>query len=136
MTVFLDTSFLQAFYHSADKNHEKAAATASQIKNLEFGAQIISDYVFDELVTIFLARSNNAEKAIEIGETILGSDIEFMRLNSETFSNAWNLFKKRKNISFTDCTIIALMKEHGIKYLATFDSGFKQFSGEIKILPE
>ncbi|MBI5036207.1 type II toxin-antitoxin system VapC family toxin [Candidatus Micrarchaeota archaeon] len=29
-------------------------------------------------------------------------------------------------ISFTDCSTLVLMKRHGIKNIATFDSGFRK----------
>lgn len=37
-------------------------------------------------------------------------------------------------LSFTDCTTLAILAEHGITKLLTFDGGFRQFS-EFQVLP-
>lgn len=134
MTVFLDTGFILAAYNSTDKNHKAATELLVEIENQAYGTIVISDYVFDELVTLCRARLSDVEKAKEIGKTILNSKIEIIQITNEIFIKAWEIFKQRDNLSFTDCTTTALMNKNGIKYIATFDSGFKQFENSIRVL--
>jgi predicted nucleic acid-binding protein len=134
MSIFLDTTYFIAYADSRDKYHEEAVQLAERIASGIYGEKVSSDYVFDETVTFVLVRQN-FEKAKEIGNKILNYDITVEKIASKVFHRAWELFKKRKNLSFTDCTIVEHMKENKIKCLATFDSGFNQFKNEIEILP-
>jgi hypothetical protein len=132
VSVFLDTGFFLAYYDTRDKYHGKAFALAKKIVSKEFGAIFTSEYVFGESITLTLARKG-PEKAIELGETILNSEIEIISISKEIFAKAWELFKQRKNLSFADCATIEAMKANGIKNLASFDRGFNQFKKEINI---
>jgi predicted nucleic acid-binding protein len=52
MEIFADTSFLVAFYNKRDKNYQEARNFISESdKNIAF---IISDYIFDEVLTVLL----------------------------------------------------------------------------------
>lgn len=53
------------------------------------------------------------EKAMEVGEFLLNSDIEMLKVNDDIFNEAWEIFKKTR-MSFTDCTIAAMVKLFGI----------------------
>ncbi|MCK4603268.1 MAG: PIN domain-containing protein [Deltaproteobacteria bacterium] len=58
MKIFLDTSFLVAFYNKEDKNHTQARnfmANADQSLSC-----LISDYIFDEILTVLLVRGGKA----------------------------------------------------------------------------
>lgn len=132
MSIFLDSSYLIAFVDKRDRAHLEAIGLAEQISEGVFGRIVISDYVFDESVT-FIASRQGFKKAIEWGKKTLDSELELIYTSKEVFQKAWELFQKRKNLSFTDCTIVELMKAEGIKHLASFDEGFKQFK-EIKLI--
>ncbi|MFH1588141.1 MAG: PIN domain-containing protein [Candidatus Diapherotrites archaeon] len=132
MSIFLDSGYLIALNDKRDKFHSKAFELGKKIDSEQFDEIFISEYVFDETTT-FIAKKESPEKAILWGEKILDSKIELIYSNQEIFEKAWDLFKKRKNLSFTDCAIIESMKANGIKNLATFDKEFKQFK-EIKII--
>ena len=53
------------------------------------------------------------------------------KVDREIFDNAWQIFKEQKNtkLSFTDCTILAIMRNEGISNIATFDKDFKKIDG-------
>ncbi len=135
MSIFLDTSFLFALYRIEDENNEKAVELAKLIVNKEFGSAFISGYIFDEVITLCRAKSRDASKAIAIGNAILNSETEILQVTKDAFDSSWEIFKQKKNLSFTDCTTISLMKKNGVRHLAAFDCDFKQFKNEIKILP-
>ncbi len=132
MSVFLDTGFIVALTNKRDSNNKQASATLELIKEGKLGHLFTSTFVFDELVTHILVRQNHS-KALEIGQSILDSDITMLGVAPTKFDESWKLFKDKKNLSFTDCTIVKLMEENNIKNLATFDKGFKQFK-EINVL--
>lgn len=133
--VFLDTGFFVALANASDRDHEEMVSLSDRVRSGEFGQPYTSDFVFDEAVTTALVRTGRMSKAIEIGRLILGYEKEkisplakLLRVDEGAFSKAWENFTspkfKEKQLSFTDHTIVAQMKELGIETLASMDSGF------------
>lgn len=133
MSVFIDSSFFIAYHNLKDKNHETALNLAGRIFSGEFGAVFTSDYVFDETITFTFVKLN-ARHARTLGEYILNSEIEMLFADKQAFDSAWKIFNEKASISFTDASIVALMKTKNIKFLASFDSDFNQFKKEMKLL--
>lgn len=128
--IFLDTSFIVSYFNTRDENHSKAVALMKEIGTEKFGMVYITDYIFDESVTVSFVRIKNLTKAIKIGEA-LRETMKMLEIDKPIFDVAWKIFKtqKRTTFSFTDCTTMALMKERGIKNIATFDKDFQKVKG-------
>jgi len=128
--IILDTSFVVSYFNERDKNHLKAVELMKSIANLKFGSVYITDYIFDETLTVGFIRMKNLTKAVEIGNYLLKS-LKIIEVEKTDFYKAWEIFRKQKNtdFSFTDCTTISVMKENEIKNLATFDDDFKRTKG-------
>lgn len=123
MSVLLDSSFLIALNNTREKDHGRAIELAIELENDAFGERIVSDYIFDETVTILKKYLGN-EQATEKGSQMLNS-IRLVKVDVEVFSRAWELSKQYDELSFTDCSNVALMRHYAIGYLATFDGGFR-----------
>jgi len=54
--IFADTSFLVSFYNQQDSNHKKATSIAKSLEGQNI-LWIISDYIFDEFLTVLLVRN-------------------------------------------------------------------------------
>jgi len=93
----------------------------------EFDKLYISDYIFDEAVTIAFIRTGNKNFAEDLGRFARTKPIIFRFLEQIDFERAWELHMKykNKNFSFTDCTNITLMERNDIDTLFTYDSEFK-----------
>ena len=132
--IFLDSSFLIAYYNSTDKHKNKALDIMDNLIAGKYGTPYISDYVFDEVVTILFVRNKDKSIATTLGE-ILRESLEIINVNEELFGNAWTLFRNQKdtNFSFTDCTNLAIMQYKGILQIATFDEDFTKSKG-IKVV--
>ena len=132
--IFLDTSFLVALEVETDQNHIKAVEVRDKIIEGNFGNAIISDYVFDETLTATLQKTRDLEKAVIVGENLRNS-LEIINLEPEILEEAWNLFKYQKQtiFSFTDCTILVIMRGNAIKNIATFDKDFLRIK-DIKVI--
>ncbi len=132
--IFLDSSFLIAYYNSLDKHRKKAVEIMGDLIAGKYGDPCISDYVFDEVITIFSIRFKNKSLAVTVGEILIES-LEIVNVGDKLFDDAWGIFKEQKNtnFSFTDCTILAIMQEHRFSHIATFDEDFQKFKG-IKII--
>ena len=127
MSLLIDTSAIVSARNADDKNHKKAIDIMIRALKGEFGKLYISDYMFDEAVTIAYVRTGNRDFANDIGIFARTRPINFYFIEPIDFERAWELYQQfyDKNFSFTDCTNIALMERHGIDTLFTYDFEFK-----------
>jgi len=117
MELFADTSFPVALYNEKDNNHRQAKHFSSEIDNQSLF--IISDYIFDEVLTVLPVRVGNF-LSTQAGEKILADDrIQILQTDEEIFQKAWLIYRmfKDKRWSFTDCTSYVFMKNLSIKEL-------------------
>lgn len=134
--IFLDTSFLFAYYNADDEDHKIALDIAGDAINYKI--VIISDYIFDELITLLLNRISKS-KAIEVCDNLLNDiksgDITLIRVSDKIFEDAIRIFIRfsDKEWSFTDCTSYVIIKNANIAKAVSFDEHFRQFG--IEILP-
>lgn len=127
ISILLDTSFILAYFADNDVHHTKATAIMDDIISKRYGTPVISDYIFDEIVTISL-RKLDVLQAKNIGESLLNSEIIMLRIDNLIFKKAWNIFQNENKmlLSFTDCTNLSFMRTFNINYIATFDKAFNK----------
>ena len=127
--IILDSSFIISSQIENDQNHQIASSLMEDIYNKRYGTPIISDYIFNETVTVLFTKLKDLNKTIKICEIIKKQKMR--KVDREIFDNAWQIFKEQKNtkLSFTDCTILAIMRNEGISNIATFDKDFKKIDG-------
>jgi predicted nucleic acid-binding protein len=73
MTVFVDSGVFYAQTDRAANRHETAKAALTGIFAGTYGQPFTSDYVYDEAVTLTLARTAEYEKAKRVGRRIRGA---------------------------------------------------------------
>jgi predicted nucleic acid-binding protein len=127
--IFLDTGLLFAFYCADDAKHGEAVELMEGIVSEEHGMAHVSDYIIDELASLVFVRRGKA-KASEVARNVRDS-FEMVYMDKAAFGEAFSLFEKESALSFTDCSTLVLMRRHGIRLLATFDSGFR---GKVKTI--
>ena len=132
--ILIDSNVLVGYIVDDDGNHDKAVRVMNRIAAGDFGPPLVSDYIFDEITTVTFVKSKSLPKAIAVGNYIREA-ARLLKVDSDVFEDSWKVFKEQKNsrFSFTDCTNLTLMKENGIKYIATFDKEFKK-SASIKVV--
>lgn len=122
--LFVDTSALYAFINARDPDHRRIKNFLSDFK----GKIYITNYIFDEIITLVLARAGH-EKAVYVGEILQNSpQIEKVWITPRDERQAWELFVARKDkaYSFTDCTSFVVMKIIKISKCLSLDDHFKQ----------
>ena len=129
--ILVDTSFLFAYYNFEDKHHDSARNYFDNVVKFQTHPVgfLLTDYIFDELITLILTRTKNKTQAIFSGNSIHNSQtLKIIYLKKDTISKAWTKFcgYLDKQWSFTDCTSMVFMEENGIEKLACFDDHFKQ----------
>ncbi len=127
MSLLLDTSALVAARNANDKNHNKALEIMLPALQDEYGKLFVSDYIFDEAVTLAYVRTGSKKLAYDIGKFAKAKPINFRFIEPIDFDKAWELYLQYedKRLSFTDCTNIALMEGLKIEKVFTFDLEFK-----------
>jgi len=123
----LDSSFIVAHLNEADSNHCRAVQEVEVIEEGRYGSPAITDYIFDEIVTVMLTKTGRIERVSEIGEKLLNATV-LIRINEELFNLSWRLSKEQEKplFSFADCSSIAACNVNGISNIATFDEDFKR----------
>lgn len=127
MRLFIDSGAFIARHSKNDTNHDKAVKLFQQILEgrLPVTRMYTSDFVVGEAVTVSLVRASH-KHAVALGDAILNSkSIELLRVDEETFKEAWKIFKKYdQGFNFTDCTSFALMMKNNINHVFSFDKHF------------
>jgi uncharacterized protein len=127
--AFVDTGAWYAYINAGDPDHRRIENFLTSFS----GRLVTSNYVFDETITLVLARLGY-QRAVKVGEVLLDPRVvELVRVGAGDERTAWQLFKERpdKTYSFTDCTSFVLMRRLNINTATTLDEHFAQESFEI-----
>jgi predicted nucleic acid-binding protein len=130
--IFMDSGALFSLVVPDDPDHAKIEDWRRHNKE----SLITTDYCFDELLTLLIARKRSAV-AITTGWKIFSGELCRLHfLLPDQIQRAWVVFQAKHTLgwSFTDCTSKVLMDELGIKTAAAFDQHFRQFGG-INVVP-
>lgn len=140
MRIFIDTWGFITLFNKKEFLHK-------EVKNL-YNKKLIgkysfftTDYIIDESITLIYNRvpRNLAESYVDIIlKSIEGNDLNLIRVNKRYFDEAISLRKKYKDkpdISFTDLTSIAVIKDLQINEILTADKHFLQVGLDIMLLP-
>ena len=131
--VFVDTGGWMACADGADPAH--APCRAARDGALEAGRILITtDFVIDETLTLIRFRLG-LTAANAWWHQIDGSPrLRWERVESDRFERARSLFfqYRDKDLSFTDCTSIAVMRELKLTTVIATDHHFQQMGFELR----
>lgn len=127
MIIFIDASIFCALANENDVHHKNAKNIIERLIK-EKQTLITSDYIFDEAINV-IQRKLGKEIAISLGEHLLEGEIRIINIDQIKFTEAWKIYPRGNNFSFTDCTNIICLKELEIRDIATFDKEFKKIKG-------
>lgn len=85
---------------------------------------VTSNLVFLETVTV-LSQRVGRDVAIDAGNELKFSpSLRLVEVDASLQERTWQIFQEidQKNISFVDCSILAVLESYGIEYLLTFDT--------------
>ncbi|HLC56305.1 MAG TPA: PIN domain-containing protein [Candidatus Nanoarchaeia archaeon] len=128
MTILIDANILCGYADSGDIHHKNANKIIKEISSGIYGKAVITDYIFDEIVNVYL-RKFGKKNAVDLGKFIINSEIFFINVDKLVFQKAWELFQKDNNLSLTDCTSVTFMLLYNIDRIATLDKEFKTIKG-------
>lgn len=120
--VFVDSNFFIALYNGEDALHDAAKEVSRRVAE-EAPRLVTSDLIFLETVTV-LSQRTGRDVAIEAGDGLKFSPtLKLVQVDPSMQERSWQIFCEieNKNMSFVDCSILALMESLGIESLLTFD---------------
>lgn len=131
MTVLVDTGVLYADHDEDATRYEHARRAIDAALGGQYGQPFVSDYLYDETVTLTLQRAASFEAARTIGRRIRGvgdypDAFELVHLTESDFDAAVETFEQYhdQSLSFTDATTIALVERRGFDGVLSFDDDF------------
>ena len=137
MTQFYREAIIDSVvWISAKSKRDQRCSDGERILNSFFskiiGKVYITNFVLLETIN-FLIRKCGYEEAIDTLNRFLQSEnIEIVYVDKIMMENMKIIFEKYKDLSLTDCSIVALMEEKDIKYLFSFDTGFDKVKNVIR----
>jgi predicted nucleic acid-binding protein len=131
VAIFVDTGAWFALSVPSDPDH--AAAVAFLRANAE--RLVTSDYVYDELLTLFRTRGQMSRARDWVDQVEQGR-LDVLPVLHADVREATEVFFKYsdKGWSFTDCISRVLMERLGIQVAFAFDEHFRQF-GNVVVVP-
>ena len=127
--IFLDSTFLTAYFNENDKWHEKSLGLAKSIKDRK---KVISNLVISETVTtigtLFGAKAGN----ISYNHLIKNYNVVYDNKNRSNASMKIYL-KYEEILSFSDCLSLQIMEEQNITEITSFDRNFDKVKGILRL---
>lgn len=131
MTVFVDTGVLYADHDRDATRHDAASDALEAVYDGEFGHPYISDYIYDEAVTLTRRRTDSVTAANRLGERLRGAGdfpalYELHHVSMAAFDDAVATFSRYddQSLSVTDATSIALVDRLDVDHILSFDDDF------------
>jgi hypothetical protein len=125
--VFVDTGGWMACADRADPAHR--ACTTARDAALEAGRLLVTtDFVVDETLTLIRFRLGLAAANAWWQQIDGSARLRWERVEAARFERARSLFFqfRDKDLSFTDCTSVAVMRELKLRVVLTTDHHFQQ----------
>lgn len=131
MSVFVDTGVFYA-HHDVDASRHDVGADAltTVLQSPSYGHVMTSDYIYDEVVTLTHKRTGNISDGLTVGRRIRGNGypdaIELLHASPRLFERAVDVYESYEDheLSFTDAMTVAMVREHDIDSVLSFDDDF------------
>lgn len=127
MSLLVDTGVFYAHHDEDSGRHDDAKAALTKVLEGRFGQPYVTDYIYDETVTLTRYRMDSVEEAKTVSDRILETGLFSMAwVREDVFKDALVVFEEYsdQSLSFTDATTVAVAESRGIDYVLSFDDDF------------
>jgi predicted nucleic acid-binding protein len=132
--VFVDTSAFIALLDPRDDCHAQAVQVEHSL-SIQAARLVTTNFVLDETYTGLRSKIQHSA-ILRFRDSVRQSRrLSIVRISEAVEDQAWEIFARYddKDLSFTDCTSFAVMRQLGITTAFAFDEHFGQF-GFIRVL--
>lgn len=120
--IFVDSNYFVALFNPNDTLRKQASVIAKRI-DTEQRRLVLSNYILLEVTTV-LSQRRGRNVAVEVG-TLLTTNpmIDVVHVDEILHKESWEIFQNmpRKNMSFVDCSTLAILHAEHIDRLLSFD---------------
>jgi predicted nucleic acid-binding protein len=123
--LFVDTSGWYAAFNRSERTHRTVTQALAQARSAR-RLLVTSDYVIDETLTLVRVRVGH-RLALKVGDALWRQGgAEVVEVDASAREAAWQIFRRYKEheLSFTDCTSAAVMRQRNIEEVVTLDGHF------------
>lgn len=123
--LFIDTSYLCAYYNKLDSLHDKAKGLFPKLPEFNI---IISNFILLECYTVISQRVSKKHALLFKEDMYNQKYYSIFWIGRKLEDEAWTIFQsiKDKNFSYVDASTLAVMKSQKITHLLSFDTSFAQ----------
>ncbi len=126
--IFVDSDAFIALAREDDSNHAKSLKILELLQKDRYHF-VTSNYVFSEVITVLSLRLSR-EAAMKFIENMKSPDSAYtiQWIHEQSEKEALEIFAKQrsKNVSFVDCTNMAIMSINKIEIVFSFDEVYKK----------
>jgi len=124
--VFFNTSFYVGLNNPSDSLRTRATKILRKLGTFDHNS-FTSNFVFLEAITV-ISQKIGRNIAIDFYEKAIQS-VREIKIDLELEERTWSIFKsiQNKDVSYVDCSILAVIEEFRIDTLVTFDKHFDKF---------
>lgn len=126
--IFIDSDAFIGLVKEDDAHYSQTQRIFSRLYEEKY-EYITSNYVFSEVITVLSLRVGH-EAAVSFINTIKDTQSQYqvVWINEEIEEKTIEIYKKQtsKNVSFVDCTNMALMELHNIPLIFSFDGIYRK----------
>lgn len=126
---FLDTTVLISAAFPRERHHEEGRAIVEAIEDGAIGRPVFTDYVLDELVTFIRRKKGAAESNEALNIMLYSPNLNMVKVEDRHFEAGIQLFRTYERLSLTDAASVTVMRDLGIGFIFSFDSGFDGIPG-------
>ena len=122
--VIIDSNVFIALWHSKDTHAQDARSILTKVAEGEIQHVYLTNYALMEVIN-FLLRKISFEAASSALTYLTQTErIKIIYVDSLSEVEHTKLFTQYKILSLTDCSLVNLASELGIKIIYSFDTGF------------
>ena len=120
--IFVDSNYFISLFNPVDGNYVGAVALFHALER-EHMLLVTSNFVFAEVVTVLSQRQNRPSAIVAGSHLQANPRIRIIHIDEALHRTSWQVFQEiqKKNMSFVDCSILAVMHAEHITKLLTFD---------------
>ena len=120
----LDTTVLYAAADANDERHEDALPILRGIDAGSLPEGDVIEFVLGETLNGVVRNLSHGSAVDYLDRIEANGRFDISRLTTDAFATGKAIFRQRSQLSLVDGLIVGHMRDRGIRYLYSFDSGF------------
>lgn len=128
-----DSGILIGSQDAKDQYAQQASEILKYFKNKIVLRIYITDYVIVETINFLLKRAGFEKARVVLDFLLNTEDIEIIHTDNSSMGKIKEIFHKYKNLSITDCSLVALSEKIKIKEIFSFDKHFDSVKGMTRL---